>query len=261
MPAHPDKWLPGTPCWVDLMAGDLAVTQAFYGSILGWTYTESSPDFGGYCNALVNGHVVAGLSPTMPDAADAPHAWTVYLATDDLAATAAKASEAGARIVAPPMQVGDFGAMALFIDPSGASFGAWQADQHVGFAEVAEPGTVAWCDLMTHAGQVAKAFYADVFGVTYSASGMADGDFYSMFTAPGGEYAAGGIGDMGDTNPDWPDAWGVCFQVADADAIVAEIPGLGGSIVMEPHDFEWGRLVSATGPDGERFSLITPTPA
>jgi predicted enzyme related to lactoylglutathione lyase len=258
MPTRLEKWFPGTPCWTDLMATNLAATQAFYSRVLGWTYSETGPDFGGYCNALVSGQVVAGVSPATPDAGEAPCAWTVYLATDDLAATASKASAAGAQVIAPPMQVGDFGSMGLWVDPAGARFGAWQSGTHTGFSLVDEPGTVAWCDLMAHDGQAAKAFYADVFGLTYSASGMAGGDSYVMFSAPGDERPVGGIGDMGSSNPEWPTAWGVCFQVTDADAIAAEIPGLGGSIVMEPYDFEWGRLVAATGPDGERFSLITP---
>ena len=103
------------------MASDLDRTQAFY--VLGWTYTESQPEYGGYLNALVDGRTVAGLSPTMEGMEDAPHVWSVYLATDDIAADAAKAADAGAAALFEPMEVGPFGFMGMWNDPTGAAFG------------------------------------------------------------------------------------------------------------------------------------------
>ncbi len=96
MPDHSGPWPAGTPCWVDLMASDIDRTRAFYREVLGWDFTEPVAEFGGYRSALVRGGQVAGLSPTMPGMEDAPHVWSVYLATDDIGATAAAAAGAGA---------------------------------------------------------------------------------------------------------------------------------------------------------------------
>lgn len=258
MSTHLDKWPAGTPCWVDLMAADLPRTQEFYRRILGWDYTESLAEYGGYCNALANGQPVAGLSPTMAGMEESPHVWTVYLATDDIAATAAAAEAAGAQVLAPPMEIAPFGSMGVWLDPSGAAFGAWQSAEHTGFNAVEEHGAPAWLDLMSRDYPAARDFYARVFGFSYDDISLADGPPYAMFTVPGGERPAGGIGDLsGDPGP-MPSAWSVCFQVDDVDSAAADIPTAGGGVISEPSDFEFGRMVVASGPDGEVFVLMTP---
>lgn len=258
MTTHLDRWPQGTPCWVDLMAADLERTEAFYGRIFGWTFTESQPEYGGYCMGLVRGEPVVGLSPTMPGMEEAPHVWTVYLASDDIAATDAAATRTGAKTLAPPMEVAPFGWMGLWFDPSGAAFGAWQASQHTGFNVVEEHGAPAWCDLMSRDYDAAREFYAAVFGYTYDDADIQGGMRYAMFTVPGGDRPAGGIGDRsGDPGP-MPSAWSVCFQVDDVDATAKDIPDAGGTVLAEPYDFEYGRLSIAAGPDGEVFALLTP---
>lgn len=255
MSTHPQKWPAGTPCWVDLMATDLDRTHAFYGEVLGWTYTEPMDGFGGYHNALASGQLVAGLSPTMPGMEDAPKRWGVHLATDDLAATRDAVVAAGGQVVAEPVQVGDFGAMGLFSDPTGALFSAWQSGTHTGINLVGEPGAPLWMDLMTADIDAAKAFYASVFGFSYTDM-SSEAMRYVMFSVPGGGRPAGGIGQL-----DGSSTWTTCFQVADVDTLAGRLDELGGALVDEPRDLEWGRLVGATGPDGEKLYLLTPTQA
>jgi predicted enzyme related to lactoylglutathione lyase len=257
MTQHPEPWLPGTPCWVDLTAGDLARTQAFYSAVLGWSYTDSDPEsFGGYCNALIGGDPVAGLSPTMPGLDDVPHVWSVYLASDDLSATGATAEAAGAQPMFPPMELGPLGSMGMWIDPTSAAFGVWQSGLHTGFNVTGVHGSVAWNDLMTGDYEAARAFYATTFGYTYSDIGM-EGMRYCMFTVPGGEYPAGGLGEITPAGAG-PSAWSVCFQHDDVDAVGEVVIAHGGTVTTEPYDFEFGRLIGLTGPDGEQFQLITP---
>ena len=258
MTTHLDSWLQGTPCWVDFMATDLERSQAFYSRLFGWTYSDSAPEYGGYCNALVRELPVAGMSPTMEGMENAPHVWSVYLATNDIAATATAAADAGAKELYPPMEVAPFGWMGMWIDPSGAAFGAWQSAQHTGFNVTEEHGSPVWCDLMSRDYAAARDFYAKVFGYTYDDTPLSTGMTYSMFSVPGGETAAGGIGDLsGDPGP-MPSAWSVCFQVDDVDATAKLIPEAGGAVISEPADFEYGRLCIASGPDGEVFALLTP---
>ena len=255
MTTHANSWPAGTPCWVDLMASDLGRTQDFYRDVLGWAFSESQPEYGGYCNALVEGDVVAGLSPTMEGLEDAPHVWSVFLATDDIAAHAATAVEAGATTVNEPMEVGPFGSMGTWADPTGATFGMWQANEHTGFTRVEEPGAVAWCDLMTGDPDAAQEFYRKLFDYTYEDIGNGSMT-YGLFTIPGGDRPAGGIGGPapGDTQP----GWSVAFQVEDVDAAAVRIRRAGGSISSEPSDFEYGRMAVAAGPDGEVFVVMTP---
>jgi predicted enzyme related to lactoylglutathione lyase len=54
--------------------------------------------------------------------------------------------------------------------------------------------------------------------------------------------------------------WSVCFESADVDASARVVADSGGTVLREPWDFEFGRLVACAGPDGEEFSLITSRP-
>jgi uncharacterized protein len=244
-------WPAGAPCWTDLMVTDIERTKAFYSKLLGWTYDETGPEYGGYANAQRDGEVVAGLSPAIPGR-DLPHAWAVYLASDDVVATSSAVEAAGGHGLAPVMDVGPFGRMASFVDPNGAMFGVWEARTHIGWTRRDEPGAVAWTDIVTPDAATARTFYTTAFGLQFSDE-IVMGAPYSMFGVAGLEGTVGGV--MG--NPDTPaSAWNVCFAVGDVDASASTITGAGGSIVAAPYDFDYGRMLSATGPDGEPFQLI-----
>lgn len=254
-----DRWPPGAPCWADLMVSDLDRSEDFYATVLGWRFTPSDPAFGGYCNALVAGEPVAGLSPGLPGAEDDPHAWAVYLASDDLAATGRAAVAAGARPVLEPVRVGDFGSMGVWADPTGAAFGVWQPGRHTGFSVVGGHGTVAWCELMTRDQRAAERFYAAVFGYAYRELGTRH-EAYAAFTVPGSE-RGGGIGvPAPDVDPlrEAPPMWWVCFEVDDAETAAEAVVAAGGSLLGEPEEFGYGELVLAAGPDGERFAMTGP---
>lgn len=258
MSTREGKWPQGTPCWVDFMASDLQRTHDFYTGLFGWAYEEGTPEFGGYHNALIDGRRVAGMSPTMPGMEDVPKVWTVYLASDDIEATKAAVVANGGQVVSEPMQVGEFGSMAVFTDPAGAAFGVWQAGSHLGIAAVDEHGTPAWMDVMSSDFERAKDFYAKVFGYTYT-DASEEGMPYVMFDVVGGERPAGGIGDLSD-DAGSASAWTVCFQVDDVDATAARIAETGGQVTSDPSEFAYGRIASATGPDGEPFFVMTPKP-
>ena len=133
------------PIWIDLASSDPAASREFYSKVMGWQ-VEVNPDsqYGGYALAKVGGKDVAGIGPKMMP--EAPTAWSVYIGTADAADLAKKVQAAGGRVVAPPMQVGDQGRMAVFQDPSGAFIGAWQPMAMAGFATGA-PGSYQWAQL------------------------------------------------------------------------------------------------------------------
>ncbi len=255
MSDHRGPWPAGTPCWVDLMAVDIDRTRRFYGEVLGWDFAPPVAGYAGYQSAVVGGRVVAGLSPAMPGMDDAPPAWSVYLATGDIAATSAAATAAGARTVAAPMQVGTMGWMGRWLDPAGSSVGAWQSGEHTGFELVGVDGSAAWCELMSPDYRAALDFYGAVFGLTYQQTPAPEGQSYSMFSVPGGERPAGGIGSTSDPTVA---GWSVCFEYQDLDAVGSRVPAAGGALIRAPFDFEFGRLLVASGPDGERFSVMSP---
>ena len=253
-----DRWPTGAPCWADIMVSDLDRSQDFYARVLGWRFTPSDPQYGGYCNALVDGEPVAGMSPALPGMEDDPHAWAVYLASDDIRATGRAALAAGARQLFEPTPVGGFGAMGVWIDPTGAAFGVWQPREHTGFSVLGRHGAVAWCDLLTGDQRAAQRFYAEVFGYAYQDVGTRH-EAYAVFTVPGMERIAGGIGVPAADLPEAPPMWWVCFEVDDADAAVERVVTAGGALLHDPEEFGSGELVLATGPDGERFAMTGPS--
>jgi len=254
MATHEEKWPAGTPCWVDITVSDLARSQAFYTAVLGWEFEESSEEYGGYTNAHLGGRKVAGMSPPM-EGMDWPKVWSTYFATDDVEATAAAATGAGAHQLFEPMDIGAFGRMAMWADPGGVVFGAWESREHTGYDAHNEHGAVTWIDLVSGGLEESKAFYGKVFGFTYDDTPV-EGMQYAMFTPPGAERPAGG---MGEAQPD--DAlgprWCVTFEVDDVDAARQRVVDAGGEAPTDPWDFEYGRVATVTGLDGEEFSLMT----
>ncbi|MFV0457469.1 MAG: VOC family protein [Actinomycetales bacterium] len=251
-------WPPGTPCWVDITTRDLGISQSFYSVVLGWDYLTAGPEFSGYCTATIDSEAVAGLRPPAPfthpspGTNQTPAEWSVYLATDDIESTHELALAHGAEVIVPPTWLGDLGAMGRWVDPTGAAFGAWQAGRNVGATVVNEVGALAWCDLMTADLPAALDFYAAVFGLTYRDEAIVGHD-YVLFRTSDGERPAGGIG----ASPEGSSGWGTCFETEDVAAAAARIERAGGTILQQPWDFEYGRLMAAAGPDGETFTLIT----
>lgn len=256
MATHTQKWPPGTPCWVEIMVGDLARSQAFYGSVLGWEFEDLGEEYGHYNNATVGGRRVAGMSPPVGGDDEWPVVWTTYLASDNVDETAAAAVEAGAEVLMDPVDIGPLARMALWLEPGGAAFGAWEGRRHTGYVAHNEHGAVSWVDLATGQFEVSKAFYGTVFGFTYEDTSVS-GVRYSTFTPPGGEWPAGGLGDQPPGDELGP-RWCVTFEVNDVVAARQRVLEAGGSAPDDPWDFEFGRLVTVKGPDGEEFSLMTP---
>ena len=243
----------GAPCWIDLMTSDPAKSRAFYGDLFGWTSDDPDPQFGGYFNFYKDGDIVAGA---MQRDADSPSdVWSVYLAVNDATATADAAVANGGQVLVPPVEVGDFGTMVVFTDPSGASIAAWQAREHHGMARVRENGTPAWFELHTNDFKNAAAFYEKVFEWPLHIG--SDTDEFRYATYGEGDAQEAGIMDRhADLPAGVPSHWAIYFDVDDTDATLARIVELGGQIVSPATDTPYGRLAEATDVTGAAFRLV-----
>jgi predicted enzyme related to lactoylglutathione lyase len=248
MSVHDKPWPDGTPCWAELAVPDLEAGRRFYAELLGWQFEVGPEETGFYSEALVGGRRAAALSGVMAGG-DAPVAWLTFLAASDVRAATERAVAAGAEVLAGPMDVMDFGAMAVLRDPTGATFALWQAGISVGAQVVDEPGAMIWDEHLSPRFEDAKEFYRAAFGYTYD-----------DISAPGFDYvtlqvdgrAVGGIGGGWETSE-----WAVYFGVPDTDATTAAAVRLGGSVFAQPEDTPYGRLAGITGPFGERFWLMS----
>ncbi|MGD0863717.1 MAG: VOC family protein [Candidatus Limnocylindrales bacterium] len=243
----------GRPIWIDLTSSDPAASRDFYAKVLGWQIeVTADPQFGGYAIARSDGKDVAGIGPAMM--ADAPSAWSVYIGTDDATELTARVQAAGGMVVAPPMQVGDAGRMAVFQDPSGAFIGAWQPQAMPGFVS-GTPNSFTWAELNARGFERAARFYRDVFGWTAQTYPMGEGrPTYTQFLL-GPEMVAGGL-EMNPLTPAGrPSHWRVFFGVDDADATYQRAIAAGAKETLAPQDFPGGRVAILTDPQGASFTI------
>ena len=242
---------PGMPCWADISVPDLDAARSFYSTVLGWEVPPGNPEFGGYTIASYGGGAVAGLGPMMGSPVTA---WTLYFASDDADATQAAIVEAGGAVLFPAGDVGDFGRMLVAADPAGAVFGVWQAVQMQGFDQPGTPGSFAWCDLRSTDPAAAQAFYASVFGFAYAPLEMA-GPSYATFSLGPDTPPMGGIGDMMGHN-EVPAHWLVYFASEDADGAAGAARDAGGTVLADPFDTPFGRMLPLLDPFGAPFWLV-----
>lgn len=109
---------PGTFGWNELSTTDLPAATAFYQAVFGWGLEpHASSDQASIFT--VDGQVVCGAHAAGPG--EFP-AWSAWFGSDDVDATAVKATELGGKVLMPPTDM-DFGRGTVIADPQGAAFG------------------------------------------------------------------------------------------------------------------------------------------
>lgn len=242
----------GTPCWVDVTSPDLDGSVAFYKGLFGWeAHVAPQPEAGGYTMFTLKDKYVAAGSPPQQDGRASY--WTTYLASDDVDDTAAKVRDAGGTVLMDPFDVFDSGRMTVAQDPTGATFGIWQAREHIGAQLANEPGTQLWNQCHTPDPARATEFYVAVFGYEVDEADVGLEQPFRVLKAAGRGVA--GVRELG--SPEEPAHWSVTFAVADADEAVARAKELGGAALLEPFDLpEIGRLAVLMDPAGAVFQVM-----
>ncbi|MEU1338550.1 VOC family protein [Streptomyces sp. NPDC005827] len=243
----------GTPCWADAMFSDLEGAKSFYGEVLGWTFGESTSEYGNYTQAFADGKAVAAVVPPMPGQ-EGQSQWCLYFASPDATATAARIRENGGEVLMEPMQVGEFGTMCLAREPSGAVFGIWQGGVHEGFEATAVPGAYCWAEVFTREPEKADPFFGAVF--PYTAKQIEDDNVdFRMFDL-GEQTVLGRMRMTDDFPPEVPSYINVYFTVADCDEAVAKATKLGAILRFGPMSSPFGRFAALSDPQGANFSVI-----
>ena len=240
---------PGTFSWVDLQTDDLDRARSFYSELFGWEYNDIPIGDGAvYSMAQVRGHNVAGLGVRQSD--EIPPHWNCYVTVEDADASAARAAELGANVLAPPFDVFEAGRMAAFADPQGAILSIWQPRQSIGAELVNEVGALTWNDLMSPDIAAAADFYRALFGWDISEIEGAEGQYWSI--ANDGRINGGIMPTPEGGHP----VWNLYVAVEDVDAAVAKAAELGGSTIAGPMDVPNGtRFAVLSDPSGAIFSV------
>jgi predicted enzyme related to lactoylglutathione lyase len=252
MPTPPAN-RPGEPCWADLMTSDLPRAREFYTRLFGWTASDSGSEYGNYVTFRMGDADVAGMGAQEPGS-HLPDAWTTYLSVTDADAAVDAARAAGAQVLAEPMQVGTMGRMSILMDPAGAPFGIWQADEFTGFGAVGEAGSPVWHELNTRDYSAALDFYTRVFG--WKPVVLSDTDDFRYSTIGAEDDVVAGVFDAARHLPgNVPSHWQLYLGVPDVHAAAATVTELGGTVIREPWESEFGIFAEVTDPTGAMFVL------
>ena len=257
MSTRSTPFAPGTPCWVDLFTSDPERAREFYGAVLGWTFTDTGDEFGGYVLGRSDGEQVMGLMRN-DGGSGTPDTWSTYLATEAIEDDVARAAAAGAQVIAPPMQVGALGSMAVLVDPAGAVFGLWQAGEHTGFTRYNEPGAVVWDENHSKSFGVSRDFYADLCRWEYEVTSDTP-DFRYLTAKVGGAQVAGLMDSAAFLPAEVPSHWAVYFGVEDADEAETRVVEAGGTVLISAQDTPFGRIADVLDPTGVPFKLHSAT--
>jgi predicted enzyme related to lactoylglutathione lyase len=265
---RPRTYPTGVPCWVDTEQPDPKAACRFYGQLFGWTFADAVPAEapGSYLIASLDRRDAAAVAP----GAETPVTWNTYVAVDDADAAAVAVAAAGGTVVSEPADAGDGGRAAICTDSAGAAFRLWQARNRPGAQVVNAPGAWNFSHLHTDRPDVARAFYADVFGwETMDAGGGA-----VMWRQPGyGDHLEATVDpDIRTRQAHAPDGfedvvaglvatadgaaprWSVVFTVADRDDAVVVAQGLGAE-VLSTEETMWTREAVIRDPQGAELTL------
>ena len=257
--AHIDNPPPGSFCWMELATNDQNAAKTFYAALFGWSANDFPMGPGSFYTMFqLDGRDVGACYTLPPEElqSGAPPHWNLYIAVEKADDAAARASEIGGKIVAPPFDVMDAGRMAVIQDPTGAFFHVWQPMKHHGIGISNVNAAFCWADLNTGDAMAASAFYSALFGWKFE---LGEKDPSGYLHIKNGDSFIGGIPPAQYRDPNSPAHWMLYFQVADCDASSAKATELGARTYMPPMSIEGvGRMSVIADPQGAALSLFTP---
>ena len=272
------SYLPGVPCWLDIMQPNPDAAKEFYGALFGWQFENAAPPDapGPYYIARLHDRNVAAIGG--PHTPDTPPFWNPYTAVDSVDRVTKRVVDAGGTVVSEPMDIPDAGRMAVFADPQGAVFSVWEASEFIGAQLVNEPGTWNFSELHTADPGGAARFYKSVFNwevldfsvgenafTFFQLDGYSDSlaqnnpEFRERIAADEraasfADVVATLVDESAERGSTVAPHWSVTFAVDDADAVAAEAERLGGKVIVPPFDSAPVRMTVLADPQGAVFA-------
>jgi hypothetical protein len=243
--------------WHDLATTDVEAAKAFYNKVVGWNFSQQSPD---YEMALVGDLGVGGIMELPPHLKGMAPFWSGYVFTPDVDVACKRVKELGGTVHREPWDIPGTIRMAVIADPGGAVLHIMQplSKEERTWPAEGTPGTVGWNEL--HAANLDQAwdFYSAMFGWTKGyAHNMGEKlGLYQLFQIGGKD-----IGGMMRKMDDMPrPVWFHYFMVEGIDAATARVREAGGQVAMGPHEVPGGQwILQATDPQGGYFCLLSNT--
>lgn len=245
--------------WHELMTSDTGAAQNFYQNVVGWgtqKWGDGSADFD-YTMWMAGQAPAGGVMPIPDEAkqAGAPPNWLTYIGTDDVDATVKKATQLGAKVLAPAQSMEGVGRFAVLQDPQGAVFAAFKPETPAQEESDPRPKEFSWHELVTSEPDRAWDFYSALFDWKKTdAMDMGPSGTYQMYGRD--RFTYGGIYRKPDDMPA-PPHWLHYVRVEDsADAAAERAAKSGGKVVMGPMEVPGGdRIAVIQDPQGAHFAV------
>ena len=253
--------------WYELMTPDPGAAKAFYDAVVGWRIASNTVAPGLEYRMIGrsdggNAGGVLTLDPAMAEKGARP-CWLGYVAVNDVDATLAKATAAGATVLMAGWDQPGVGRLAMIADPQGAPLYLMDPlppegdpDKASDAFSVDQPQHVRWNELSTTDPDAAIAFYTGLFGwVQEGAMDMGEMGQYRFL-----QHDGVGIGAVMPKMPEMPATfWSYYIGVDDIDRAKAAIEAGGGSILNGPMEIPGGEYaLSGLDPQQAAFGLVGP---
>ena len=110
---------------MELSTDDVGAAKKFYKKVFDWKLNDLGPEMGNYTLIDVGKKSSGGgmAKKMMPGQ---PTAWLSYVQVASVKKTMAKAEKAGAKVMVAYQEIGEMGAIGVFVDPQGAALGVWE---------------------------------------------------------------------------------------------------------------------------------------
>ncbi len=249
------KHAEGSFCWIELGTTDQNAAKRFYNGLFGWTAKDFPMGPGEvYTMFQLEGRDAAASYTLRPDIKGVPPHWNLYVAVENADTVTARAIVAGAKLLAAPFDVYDFGRMAVIQDPTGAVLSIWQAKSNIGVGITGVPGTLCWADLSTADPARAGAFYAELFQWHLEVS---ENDSFGYLHILNQSEYIGGVPPVKHRSPNTPPHWLPYFSVEDCDAVAGKAEASGGRLILPPMSMAGvGRMSVIADPQGAVFAIF-----
>jgi len=239
--------------WFEYVSKDVKKAQGFFGELFNWSTQEVPMPQGNYTMIAMGDRTIGGYLPTPPGAPEHAH-WISHLQVADAKASSEKVKSLGGRIAKEAFKVGDFGTMAIVVDPAGAAFALWQPAKA---EETPQPttGTFCWNELFSADPDASVAFYKTIGGFEEEAMDTGGMGPYHLLKS-GGQPRAGIMKKM---MPEQPHRWLPYVSVVSADATADKAKKLGATIIVPPTDIpNVGRFSIFADPQGSALGVLQP---
>jgi hypothetical protein len=248
--------IPGKLVWADLFTSQPDQAIQFYTSLFGWTSQNIDQKGRSYTVFSNNGTPVAGLVRRSNSAKGAsPSRWIGYLSVQNIRSTVDAVKANGGKVHAPVRKFPDRGTQAIISDNEGNPIGLLESSSGDPADVDTTQGSWNWFEIYVSNPPDAATFYRTALG--YDVSPETHSDRKSDFILASNGNNRGGIAPIPAEASGATSSWLGVIRVNDIDAAVNKTSSLGGEVLVNPKDAEFGsRFAIIADPTGGTIGLV-----